>query len=260
MDRVDTPMWINCATGGLANTMSVGIDVVNGGFSGQIIGGEWGATRRVFSIKGAARYTIIGGNIETNTDDGVIYVGQWASVSIKQLRISLPNPNAVNNAVILVDANNANGAPKIDVGDILFDLNGAWRPLVIRGDYYYNVKPVVNMTEGLGFNYETTLGSSIMTARPPSFAQWPQLLWQNAFPNSESNNKRQRGNISIFNVSDFTVSKWEHPVMFYRTRQGTHNRGSLLNDRLMQVQYNSRIGACIASLKGFVRRMLNYDR
>ena len=257
MDRVDTPMWINCATGGLANSMSVGIDVVNGGFSGQIIGGEWAATQRVFSFRGAARYTIIGGNIETNTKDGVIYVGQWASISIRQMRISLPKPESLKNAVILVDASDSNGTPRIEIGDMLMDLHEDWQALVIRGTYFYNVKPVVNMTEGARFNYQYGSQTTIMDVRSPTLAQWPQLLWQNAYPNTESNNDLRRGDIAVLNVNNGSLGKWEQPVMFYRTRQGTHKRGSLSNDRLMQVLYSQSDET--KSLNSGESDLLNYE-
>lgn len=240
MDRVDTPLWLNCAASsniGGANHMDVGIEVANGGFTGNVINGEWGNMKRVFDISGGGvHYTITGGNIEDSINDGVIFLGQGVSALIKNIRFSIDLPTVSDSAIILCDADGSN-PPKLELGECLWDDSSAWRRIVVRGPNYYQAR-VNNLTNGEIITYEgvTGTGGSVkLSADPPSIRQWAQTQWQSSTPDSETRNAARRGGVAYFNINDSALGQFEHLVSFYRDRDGTHKASSLSNDRLMNV-------------------------
>ena len=145
--------------------------------------------------------------------------------------------------LIVADCSSSSQNPTIILGDNFYDIDASWQDFESRGNYAYQFNPrFQGKLEGQMISVLGQAGSSgSRTSLPQSnpFVIWPQKKWNNTTTNTESRNAERRGQLAHFLKNDIeadSYNKWEHPVLFYKHRDQTHRRGSLLNDRLMEVQ------------------------
>jgi len=247
LEDCDTPSMINCRFKGTdsgSGTQSIALHMISDrAFSAQMINCEHGYCDQVLKMEGG-RLLWLGGNVEYCYEDKAIEIKPGATLEMKQVRFlntDVASPSG-SKTLIVADCSSISYNPEIILGDCNFDIHSTWNRMEARGNYAYNFNPrFQGLDSGQSYKIEGSAGSggSITTLGSTNpFVIWSQQKWRSTVTNTQSGNESRRGELAYFLKNDATAdsyNRWEHPVAFYKSRYATFRRGSMLNDRLMEV-------------------------
>ena len=250
LENCDTPTLINCRfkgsdTGANIQTLSLYLKGTRA-FSAQMINCEHGNTRRIADIEGG-RLLWLGGNVENVTDDKAIEVDPGAALTIGNVRIlgnNVASPSG-SKTLIVANCNSSAANPEVNIlNGNAFDIDATWQKFEARGSYAYNFSPsFLGSRPGTDYKIAGSTGpagsTTTLKASNP-FAIWGQKIWAGSLPNSSASSLARRGLVALFCKNDATedsYNRFEHPVLFYKAKWGSGRRGSLLNDRLLDVRH-----------------------